>query len=443
MTRHLRSVFLALCALAMAGVVRDARAIDEKDLLPVDQAFALSVDAPARDRIELTWKIAPGYYLYRQRISVQGIDGGALAMPKGHAKHDEFFGDVEIYRDALIATYTGTTAPDAREVELKVKYQGCADAGICYPPQMRTVKVALPAPRATRCSARVRRRPCLFGNTGRGAQVDAAPLPPEQAFKVEAIADGGNALLLRFTPAPGYYLYRDKTSLKLDAGEGSRSARRSWPPGKLHRDEHFGDVVVYFDQVEVPVPVQRAHAKAADGTLRRVVPGLPGRRHLLSGDDAVAGGVAAGGQCIGCECAHANDRQPRRRPAPRAQPRRHAARVDVAAVLRLRPRLAFTPCVLPMVPILSGLIAGRGERVGRGARVVVVAGVRARERGGVHHRRRARGPARRGANLQACDAERRGCSRVRSRRCSWCCRCRCSACTNCNCPRPALRAWAR
>ncbi len=139
-----------LLAALLLGAAPQARAVDEADLLPVDQAFSLTVAAPQRDRIELRWKIAPGYSLYRHRTSVQveggGFTPGTLQMPRGDRHHDEFFGDVETYRKELRATLPGEAGADAARVVLKVKYQGCADAGVCYPPQVRTVAVALPAP---------------------------------------------------------------------------------------------------------------------------------------------------------------------------------------------------------------------------------------------------------------------------------------------------------
>jgi thiol:disulfide interchange protein DsbD len=128
-----RATAASLLALAAAvGACLPARAVDEKDLLPVDQAFALSASAPQRDRIELRWRIAKGYYLYRHRIAVQatGFDAGALQLPPGHRKHDEFFGDVETYRDELVAVQPGTPAPGASSVTLKVKYQGFAHVGV-------------------------------------------------------------------------------------------------------------------------------------------------------------------------------------------------------------------------------------------------------------------------------------------------------------------------
>ena len=129
--------------LALAG---PASAIDESDLLPVDQAFVLDADAAAADRIVLRWKIADGYYLYKHRISVKAdpaFAAQALQLPKGDKHKDEFFGEVETYRGVLGATLPGQAG--AGRVSLQVKYQGCADAGICYPPQTRNLVVNLPA----------------------------------------------------------------------------------------------------------------------------------------------------------------------------------------------------------------------------------------------------------------------------------------------------------
>jgi thiol:disulfide interchange protein DsbD len=109
----------------------------------------------------------------------------------------------------------------------------------------------------------------LFGQqaSNKGA-VEALPLPQEQAFAFEAIAYDGNQLLLRLTPAPGYYLYRDRTTMKLEGAKGLSLDRPRWPRGTAHRDEHFGDVVVYFSQAEVPVPLIRSHGDAAQATLK-------------------------------------------------------------------------------------------------------------------------------------------------------------------------------
>ena len=247
-------------------------AITQDDLLPVDEAFVLTASAPTRDRIEVRWKIADGYYLYRHRTGVEADAGFAaqpLQLPKGKAYRDEFFGDVETYRGELVAILPGRPASDTDSVSLKIKYQGCADAGICYPPQTRTLKVALP-PAAGDAFVPLGGGALagnLLGQTPQ-AGMDALPLPEEQAFAFEAIAFDGNELLLRFTPARGYYVYRDRTSMALEGAQGVSLQAPRWPKGKAHRDEHFGDVVVYFDQAEVPVPLKRDRADAVTATLR-------------------------------------------------------------------------------------------------------------------------------------------------------------------------------
>jgi len=264
----------ALLLLFLASLLAPAAsaAITQDDLLPVDEAFVLTATAPARDRIEIRWKITDGYYLYRHRTGVEADAGFAaqpLQLPKGKAYRDEFFGDVETYRGELVATLPGRPASGTDSVSLKIKYQGCADAGICYPPQTRTLKVALP-PAAGDAFVPLRGGALagnLLGQTPQ-AGMDALPLPEEQAFAFETIAFNGNELLLRFTPARGYYVYRDRTSMALEGAQGVSLQAPRWPKGNAHRDEHFGDVTVYFDQAEVPVPLKRDRADAVTATLR-------------------------------------------------------------------------------------------------------------------------------------------------------------------------------
>jgi thiol:disulfide interchange protein len=269
-----------LCALLLAVALPAAGAVDETQLLPVDEAFALQARAPARDRIEIDWTIADDYYLYRHRTSVRVVEGGfeagPLQLPAGKRHVDEFFGEVETYRGRLAAVLPGTAAGDAGTLVLEVKYQGCADAGVCYPPQTRRLDVALPASGdadpgfaslGRSLAGGAGAAPVLPGTDAAG-RAQALPLPPEQAFGFEAIADGGERLLLRFTPARGYYLYRDRSSFRVEGADGIAAGEPRWPAGTAHRDEHFGEVVVYFDQVDVPLPLKRRTPAAA--TIRLV-----------------------------------------------------------------------------------------------------------------------------------------------------------------------------
>jgi len=263
----------ALLAILLAGVAAlfaaPASAVEEKDLLPVDQAFALTAEASGPDSVRLHWAIANGYYLYRHRTSATADAAFAaqpLQLPAGEVHQDPYFGRVETYRGALTGNLRGTAGPTS--VTLKVRYQGCADAGLCYPPQTRTLTVSMPGASASALpgvlgavSGAPRSNPLLGKPAG---AVDTVPLPDTQAFRFEAIANDGNTLLLRFTPAPGYYLYRDKTELSLRAPKGIRLGAPRWPPATAHQDEHFGKVAVYFDQIDVPLPLNRTSTKAAN-----------------------------------------------------------------------------------------------------------------------------------------------------------------------------------
>ena len=372
------------------------------ELPPVDEVFVLSAQATARDRIEVRWQIADGYYLYRHRTSVKAdaaFTGATLALPKGKAYRDEFFGDVETYRQQLVGTLTGVPASGATTATLTVKYQGCADAGVCYPPQTRTLKVVLPGEGGDEGGFGFAKKGGLFvlGAADAGA-TDALPLPVEQAFTSEVIAGDGNTLLLRLTPARGYYLYRDKLSLRLDAGKGLSVAlppASRLPKATPYRDEHFGNVAVYFDQVEIAVPVTRTVADAARGTLvlglqgcqdggicyppmtRRLAVSLPAGTITSASDvapapDADAAAATAGAdatQAVNADIApdgnaatdpattSADDIQ--RTPPPQQQTRGLLASLLLALLGGLI--LNLMPCVLPVLSLKALSLAQSGE----------------------------------------------------------------------------------
>jgi len=135
-------------ALAFAGahVLAQAFAPPEPKLLPPEQAFRLSARALDPSTIEARFDVADGYYLYRDKLRFSVTPGGAApaTLPPGKPKHDEFFGDVEIYRGMVAVRLPLASAAPGRVLTLSADSQGCADAGVCYPPTREQVQLTLP-----------------------------------------------------------------------------------------------------------------------------------------------------------------------------------------------------------------------------------------------------------------------------------------------------------
>ena len=116
----------------------------EPVFLPVEEAFR--VDAySSEDTVTLIWSIAPEYYFYGHKFKI--FDGEqevtqTATFNRGTLQTDEYFGEVEVHRFQAIAEMETSTAPATREpLELTVQYQGCADAGLCYPVQTRQLQL--------------------------------------------------------------------------------------------------------------------------------------------------------------------------------------------------------------------------------------------------------------------------------------------------------------
>lgn len=174
----------------------------EDSFLPVDGAFRLEAPEQQGTEIVLRWQIAPDYYLYRHALRVRLPDHpeirlGEPVIPEGKHKHDEYFGDVQTYRDALRISVPVTSAlPNAADVVVEIRYQGCADAGLCYPPQTRRLPLTL--------------TPAGIAGTPEAPAVTSAPAAPQEeqlASKLEQqslpwvlLQFAGLGLLLAFTP---------------------------------------------------------------------------------------------------------------------------------------------------------------------------------------------------------------------------------------------------
>ena len=131
--RHFFLLFaLLISSLAQAG--NDPFA-SKPEFLPVDKAFVLTSERLDSGETQLFWQIADGYYLYQKRLKFDGLaTENVPALPEGESHSDEYFGEQPVYRQGL-----ELKIPAAAQGQIKVSYQGCADAGLCYPPQTRVI----------------------------------------------------------------------------------------------------------------------------------------------------------------------------------------------------------------------------------------------------------------------------------------------------------------
>ncbi len=140
----LSSVLLLSVEAAGEDLFRSDNGLAEQpQFLPVDEAFQVTAQLTAENRIRLVWSITDAYYLYRHRLAFNSAADSQLGeakIPDGLVKHDDYFGEVEVYYQELVVDLP--IQSKARQFPLTVEYQGCADAGLCYPPARKVFQVA-------------------------------------------------------------------------------------------------------------------------------------------------------------------------------------------------------------------------------------------------------------------------------------------------------------
>ena len=351
----------------------------DDELLDPDEAFAIST-AVNGNAVQVTWTIAPGYYLYRDRIrfstDTTGIELGDATLPAGTIKEDEFFGKLAIFRNSVTATLpvkrqAGT--PD--NFVLKAVSQGCADIGVCYPPHTQTASLTLASAAGTPAATT---QPALSSLDSLGGKLgllspDDEFLDADKAFQVDVYEEAPDLLRLHWVIAKGYYLYRDKLSIALADSPGIALGTIDIPPGETKHDEFFGDVQVFHDEIIARVALARSTRDAADITLAVGYQGCaeagvcypPIKKQLpvtLAALDAATPLAAAAPPVAS---------QPDTLETPSQDRYAKVLRESGLAWIILfffgaGVLLAFTACMYPMIPIISSIIVGQGSTITTG-----------------------------------------------------------------------------
>lgn len=364
-----------LCSLLIAMAVAPLSAQDSDDLLEPERAFAFSAEVISPEEIMATWQIAPGYYMYLDKFGFDADPSGvAIAQvnyPPARTKHDEFFGDVQILEhSARITIALQRSVSDSGELLLSARGQGCNEpVGVCYPPITQTVTLALPAvtPPKSNTVNSVADLQQLLGVAASGPEF----LDVDDAFVLKINADGRDMLRAKFTVAPGYYLYRNK--LSFETRGGGALAEHTLPRGKRKQDPYFGEVEIFATDFDAQLPI------IPETTAQEVI--------LIANFQGCAEqGICyppvektftiALPQVISNAVASENPTTTVGQQAEADEGQTVSTRTLVGylgAAFATGLLLSFTPCVLPLIPILLGTIVGQsGTRRGRASGLSVV-----------------------------------------------------------------------
>ena len=364
-----------LCSLLIAMAAAPLSAQDSDDLLEPERAFAFSAEVISPEEIMATWQIAPGYYMYLDKFGFDADPSGvAIAQvnyPPARTKHDEFFGDVQILEhSARITIALQRSVSDSGELLLSARGQGCNEpVGVCYPPITQTVTLALPAvtPPKSNTVNSVADLQQLLGVAASGPEF----LDVDDAFVLKVNADGRDMLRAQFSVAPGYYLYRNK--LSFETRGGSALAEHTLPPGKRKQDPYFGEVEIFATDFDAQLPIiPETTAQEVilianfQGCAEQGICYPPVEKTFtIALPQVISNAVASENPTttVGQQ-AEADEGQT-------VSTRALVGYLGVAFATGLL--LSFTPCVLPLIPILLGTIVGQsGTRRGRATGLSVV-----------------------------------------------------------------------
>ena len=347
------SLFLLLLLVA-APIVQ---AQDEHPLRPEDAYRYVVFDTG--DALEIDWSIEDEYYLYRKELSFEvvtkGFDLVEPRLPAGQPHEDEYFGKQQVFRENFYVNIPYRVAGERPEtVELVIKSRGCWDGGLCYPPQTWTETVELKQAKADLNS--------LGGASAAGDLLMSDFPPPEEVFFPDLFVVDGNTVEVGVRIEPGYYVYRDKTKIT-SLSDSARVGQVDMPNGVLHTDEFFGEQVVYYNDMVARATIQRATPEAMNLEIEFEYQGCADEGLCYMPQTVLLSAELPAAETI----TDLSDIKPAEGQMVSEQNRLAQLIVDgnlvsvIATFFGLGLLLAFTPCVLPMIPILTSIIAGEGK----------------------------------------------------------------------------------
>jgi thiol:disulfide interchange protein DsbD len=309
-------------------------------------------------------------------------------MPESIRKQDEFFGEVEIYKKSVsIDLPLLREGDEAESVVLKTVFQGCNEPiGVCYPPINKEFKLDLPAPVSAANAAGatpVSSSAAPVTQSGLASllganSADEEFLPPDEAFQLNVAAVSDNKVAVSVVIADGYYLYREKFAFE-SATTGISILPYQLPAGDIKEDEFLGRTEVYHAKFAIDLELSGSSAGSKfqliakyQGCAEKGICYPPvsktvnldlGEAGSVSPALAEAGNpkeVSAGKVSVDASADEISEEQ-----SVIAMLSEGSIGSTILAFFLFGLALSLTPCVFPMIPILSGIIVGQGTDITR------------------------------------------------------------------------------
>ncbi|MFK7995632.1 MAG: protein-disulfide reductase DsbD [Granulosicoccus sp.] len=437
------TLIVAIASLASTLPV-NANLFGGDEPLAPEIAFAPEIVSVNDSTIDIEFSIADGYYLYRDKLhfavdkvaepatqasSLKSlietdqplpVDLGPPEFAKAIMTTDDYFGEQAIFRDSTIISLPYSTSGQAPNLTLAIKFQGCADIGLCYPPTTTKLDVELPVrANITETIATLTSKQStpadaasilpetsgftlgnILGESGGPEQL----LPPELAYLPQIMTASPDTIDVRWFIEDGYYLYRDKLSFSLKPATNVVVGENLVSRGTEQYDEFFGNVSVLRHEADARLVLNGdASLLGTQGELTIYYQGCadigvcfpPSETTLPVIFSAATTGPFESSDLVPLVDSGTRsdiDAQPQGSESTKnAQTTASTSLVNTAGVpvqseqdrlfsllgssslwltvatfFGLGLLLAFTPCVLPMIPILSSLIVGQGSSITTG-----------------------------------------------------------------------------
>ncbi|MFK8076016.1 MAG: protein-disulfide reductase DsbD [Granulosicoccus sp.] len=419
------SALLALVLLSIRAPALGNLLKGNPEPLPPEVAFVPSLGKASGEALTVNFDIEEGYYLYRDKTSfkVESVESvsalssivsdaavnlGKPKFPEAQILTDDYFGEMSIYRKSVSIEIPYSTLSPVKSGILAVKYQGCADIGLCYPPTTVSIPFELPVSAKSSIAATVSASlgltqpsaplPSSLASPFEGNSADANIfgtssvqddlLPPELAYLPQISSANYQNIGVRWYIEPGYYLYRHKLSFELENLPGAVIGAVNLDPGVDQHDEFFGKVKVFRDIANARLDIKGVGADTLTTDSNLIISyqgcadigvcfppskvSLPLSLDADSPDAPVVAANVSSAIINGDESKQLIADNTTGAAAPEGQSEQdrlftmlgnNSLWLTVATFFGFGILLAFTPCVLPMVPILSSLIVGQGDKM--------------------------------------------------------------------------------